>query len=154
MTTCRSGGTGRRAGLKIQCPQGRVGSNPTFGTAYFPQVSTATRRSGGTGRHARFRGVWPKGRVGSNPTFGTVSACKRALYSKVPFFLLPHLLGAVYYPPLLIALGWYVPLPAGSMHCAAHRIQSVPGQSLCRYSLMLRANTASWLDLDPFFAQA
>ncbi len=23
---------GRRAGLKIQCPQGRVGSTPTFGT--------------------------------------------------------------------------------------------------------------------------
>ena len=28
----RSGGTGRRAGLKIRCPKGRVGSIPTFGT--------------------------------------------------------------------------------------------------------------------------
>ena len=30
--SCRSGGIGRRAGLKIQCPQGRVGSSPTSGT--------------------------------------------------------------------------------------------------------------------------
>ena len=29
---CRSGETGRRAGLKIPCPQGRVGSIPTSGT--------------------------------------------------------------------------------------------------------------------------
>src|SRR5690242_14554235 len=29
----RSGGTGRRAGLKIRWPSGRVGSIPTFGTA-------------------------------------------------------------------------------------------------------------------------
>ena len=28
---CRRGGTGRRAGLKIQCPQGRVGSIPSAG---------------------------------------------------------------------------------------------------------------------------
>src|SRR3954468_8288863 len=28
----RSGGTGRRAGLKIRCLHGRVGSSPTFGT--------------------------------------------------------------------------------------------------------------------------
>src|SRR5438105_2847690 len=28
----RSGGIGRRAGLKIRCPKGRVGSIPTFGT--------------------------------------------------------------------------------------------------------------------------
>jgi hypothetical protein len=28
----RSGGTGRRAGLKIQCPSGRAGSTPAFGT--------------------------------------------------------------------------------------------------------------------------
>src|SRR5512133_1506384 len=27
----RSGGTGRRAGLKIRCLHGRVGSSPTFG---------------------------------------------------------------------------------------------------------------------------
>src|SRR5439155_5370206 len=27
----RSGGIGRRAGLKIRCPSGRVGSSPTFG---------------------------------------------------------------------------------------------------------------------------
>src|SRR5207249_3286982 len=30
--TGRRGGTGRRAGLKIQCPQGRVGSIPSDGT--------------------------------------------------------------------------------------------------------------------------
>src|SRR4029078_7754345 len=29
----RSGGTGRRGGLKIRCPRGRVGSSPTFGIA-------------------------------------------------------------------------------------------------------------------------
>ena len=28
----RSGGTGRRAGLKIRCPSGRAGSTPAFGT--------------------------------------------------------------------------------------------------------------------------
>ena len=28
------GGTGRRYGLKIRCPQGRVGSSPTLGTMY------------------------------------------------------------------------------------------------------------------------
>jgi hypothetical protein len=30
----RSGGTGRRAGLKIQWPQGRVGSTPSSGTIF------------------------------------------------------------------------------------------------------------------------
>ncbi len=30
----RSGGIGRRAGLKIQCPQGRGGSSPLSGTGY------------------------------------------------------------------------------------------------------------------------
>ncbi len=30
----RSGGTGRRAGLKIPCPSGRVGSTPTSGMAH------------------------------------------------------------------------------------------------------------------------
>ena len=29
---CRDGETGRRAGFKIQCPHGRVGSIPTLGT--------------------------------------------------------------------------------------------------------------------------
>ena len=29
---CRSGGIGRRAGLKIPCPSGRVGSTPSSGT--------------------------------------------------------------------------------------------------------------------------
>ncbi len=28
---CRSGGIGRRGGLKIPCPQGRAGSTPAFG---------------------------------------------------------------------------------------------------------------------------
>ncbi len=31
--TCRRGGIGRRAGLKIQCPQGRAGSTPAAGIA-------------------------------------------------------------------------------------------------------------------------
>ena len=30
-TYCRCGGIGRRAGLKILCPHGRVGSTPTIG---------------------------------------------------------------------------------------------------------------------------
>ncbi len=30
-TICRRGGIGRRAGLKIQCPQGRAGSTPAAG---------------------------------------------------------------------------------------------------------------------------
>ena len=29
---CRGGEIGRRAGFKIQCPLGRVGSTPTLGT--------------------------------------------------------------------------------------------------------------------------
>ncbi len=29
---CRGGGIGRRAGLKIRCPQGREGSSPSLGT--------------------------------------------------------------------------------------------------------------------------
>ena len=35
----RSGGTGRRAGLKIPCPPGRVGSTPTSGIGGAPSVS-------------------------------------------------------------------------------------------------------------------
>jgi hypothetical protein len=31
-TLSQSGGIGRRAGFKIQCPYGRVGSSPTSGT--------------------------------------------------------------------------------------------------------------------------
>lgn len=31
VTICRRGGIGRRAGLKIQCPQGRAGSTPAAG---------------------------------------------------------------------------------------------------------------------------
>ncbi len=33
-TICRRGGIGRRAGLKIQCPQGRAGSTPAAGIVY------------------------------------------------------------------------------------------------------------------------
>ncbi len=40
----RSGGTGRRAGLKIRCPQGRVGSIPTFGTG--PRARRCPARAG------------------------------------------------------------------------------------------------------------
>src|SRR5581483_6605245 len=45
----RSGGTGRRAGLKIRCPHGRVGSIPTFGTrppwAFLRRPSVAAARA-------------------------------------------------------------------------------------------------------------
>ena len=34
----RSGGTGRRAGLKIPCPQGREGSSPSSGTKTNPRA--------------------------------------------------------------------------------------------------------------------
>src|SRR4030042_1962300 len=34
----RSGGTGRRAGLKIPWPQGREGSTPSSGTSLFPSA--------------------------------------------------------------------------------------------------------------------
>ena len=34
VTICRRGGIGRRAGLKIQCPQGRAGSTPAAGIDY------------------------------------------------------------------------------------------------------------------------
>ncbi len=40
---CRRGGTGRRAGLKIQCPQGRVGSIPSVGKP--PPLGYETLRS-------------------------------------------------------------------------------------------------------------
>ena len=32
LSTCLGGGTGRHAGLKILCPQGRTGSSPVWGT--------------------------------------------------------------------------------------------------------------------------
>ena len=38
--TCRRGETGIRAGFKIPCPQGRVGSTPTAGTT-FPSLTFA-----------------------------------------------------------------------------------------------------------------
>ena len=43
----RSGGTGRRAGLKIPCPQGREGSSPSSGTK-------AIRRAGNNPLSALF----------------------------------------------------------------------------------------------------
>ena len=61
----RSGGTGRRAGLKIRCPSGRAGSIPAFGTP--------TAASGARGRVAVARGVeWldtaqPRRRRGRGP---------------------------------------------------------------------------------------
>ena len=42
----RSGGTGRRAGLKIRWPSGRVGSSPTFGMS---RRRTSAKRTGGRG---------------------------------------------------------------------------------------------------------
>ena len=35
---CRGGEIGRRAGFKIQCPYGRVGSIPTLGTNYLTEL--------------------------------------------------------------------------------------------------------------------
>src|SRR5437868_4839490 len=40
MAARRSGGIGRRAGLKIRCPRGRVGSLPTFGIGRGRSMST------------------------------------------------------------------------------------------------------------------
>ena len=39
----RSGGTGRRAGLKIRWPQGRVGSTPSSGTIFSSNFSSKKR---------------------------------------------------------------------------------------------------------------
>ena len=54
--SARSGGTGRRAGLKIRWPQGRVGSTPSSGTIFLPRyilriswnllLSDASRKKG------------------------------------------------------------------------------------------------------------
>ena len=41
----RSGGIGRRAGLKIRWPQGRVGSSPTSGTSIAPPQKITQSRS-------------------------------------------------------------------------------------------------------------
>src|SRR5439155_19024866 len=46
----RSGGTGRRAGLKIRWPSGRVGSIPTFGTRNRSGDRTETRCTDGPAR--------------------------------------------------------------------------------------------------------
>ena len=48
----RSGGTGRRAGLKIPCPQGHEGSSPSSGTTPFP-VAWCTTGGGRTGEDRR-----------------------------------------------------------------------------------------------------
>ena len=50
----RSGGTGRRAGLKIPWPQGREGSTPSSGTRLFPEPVHGGRT--GFGRRAAGRG--------------------------------------------------------------------------------------------------
>ena len=47
----RSGGTGRRAGLKIPCPSGRVGSTPTSGMEHKP-VTVPNPGRPGYGRFA------------------------------------------------------------------------------------------------------
>jgi hypothetical protein len=39
----RSGGTGRRSGLKLRGPQGRVGSNPSSGTTLLPSSGPPSR---------------------------------------------------------------------------------------------------------------
>ena len=43
----RRGGIGRRAGLKIQWPQGRVGSSPSAGNYAFTYDKSAFQASGG-----------------------------------------------------------------------------------------------------------
>ena len=58
----RSGGIGRRAGLKIRFPPGSVGSIPTFGT-----FDVGVRRQGTALQNL----ICPSGSVGSIPTFGT-----------------------------------------------------------------------------------
>src|SRR3990172_6519787 len=50
----RSGGTGRRAGLKIPWPQGREGSTPSSGTSLFPEPVYGGRT--GFGRRANSEG--------------------------------------------------------------------------------------------------
>ena len=71
---CRSGGTGRRAGLKIPCPQGHEGSTPSSGTSEIQRARTKSwpfsfslvlkgggrtgegrRRTGGKGRRTGAR---------------------------------------------------------------------------------------------------
>ena len=40
LLNCRCGGIGRRAGLKILCPHGRVGSTPTIGISFIAMFRT------------------------------------------------------------------------------------------------------------------
>jgi hypothetical protein len=49
LSRCRRGGIGRRAGLKIQWPQGRVGSSPSAGT---PKRQDFTREKFSLGGNA------------------------------------------------------------------------------------------------------
>src|SRR4030065_808985 len=51
----RSGGTGRRAGLKIPSPQGREGSTPSSGTTHLSVVWCATGGGGTGGARRRAR---------------------------------------------------------------------------------------------------
>ena len=75
----RSGGTGRRAGLKIPCPSGRVGSTPTSGIVPEARDRPALRRRRHVGplrRSARAR--LPTLRRGE-PRAGTLLPCMRAV---------------------------------------------------------------------------
>src|SRR5690349_9869195 len=54
----RSGGTGIRDRLKIDCPYGLVGSNPTSGIC-LAAADAALRRTQKTDRSGRLRGVAP-----------------------------------------------------------------------------------------------
>jgi predicted nucleic acid-binding Zn ribbon protein len=90
-TGCRSGGIGRRGGLKIRCPQGLEGSSPSFGTAAaFPftrrlsgsrLLAFARRRSGGPRQDMTRRGSGvPRpvgGRVGVPRDAGSAPDARR-----------------------------------------------------------------------------
>src|SRR3990170_2567329 len=73
----RSGGTGRRAGLKIPWPQGREGSTPSSGTTFSPCRSRG--RTGSLPSADRVRKVW-----NSNTKRRKKHVIKRKLFS-LPF---------------------------------------------------------------------
>src|SRR3990172_166438 len=73
----RSGGTGRRAGLKIPWPQGREGSTPSSGTTFSPCRSRG--RTGSLPSAGRVRKVW-----NSNTKRRKKHIIKRKLFS-LPF---------------------------------------------------------------------
>jgi hypothetical protein len=61
---CRSGGTGRRAGLKIPCPQGREGSTPSSGTRAIRGLAASPALFACPGAHGRGRTGFGRRRTG------------------------------------------------------------------------------------------